>query len=65
MNRFVLLCCFLAISALVNAQQKCVISCYAPDFKNQRAILYTYDDYFSAQLKELEIKQVDENGISM
>jgi thiol-disulfide isomerase/thioredoxin len=63
MNRFVLLCCILAISALVNAQQKCVISCYAPDFKNQRAILYTYDDYFSDQLKELEIKQVGENGV--
>lgn len=63
MSRYSLLLCFIAISVASYAQQKCVITCYAPNFENQKALLYTYDDYFSLQLIELDQKRVDEKGI--
>lgn len=45
-----------------SAQEKNTIVCQAPAFKNQRAILYTYSDYFTSKLVELDIQQIDNNG---
>ncbi len=38
------------------------ITCTAPAFVNQRAILYTIGDYFSYRLQPLQVQPVAENG---
>jgi len=62
MHRILLIVVALSFFVGNTAQQKTTITCVANAFKNQRAILYTYDDYFSYELKELDIQKVDEKG---
>lgn len=54
--------CLLVTSAIFFAQEKTLINCYAPQFKDQIAQLVTYKDYISYETKVLDKGIVDKEG---
>lgn len=48
---------------MFSAQVENTIHCYAPHFKGQIARLYTYEDYISYELKELDQGYIDSTGL--
>jgi len=47
----------------ISSQTESTVHCYAPNFKGQTARLYTYEDYISYELKELDKGIIDSTGM--
>ncbi len=63
MHKLVLYIVFLFSIFGIFSQSECTVHCYAPGFKGQTARLYTYEDYISYELKELDKGIIDSTGM--